>query len=164
MIFLGGTKVKQLDRNMIKVWRVHALLSFVFYLIVLSVYTYVNEKWWHIGSWGYAIGILIIILLTYCEYVVFPAIRYRNFFYEVREDEIAVTHGLFVVTHMIIPMNRVQHVKTKQGPIMKHFHLSSLFVSTASNTEEIHGLLDQEAISLQKTIIKLAKVEDQDDE
>ncbi|WP_416829351.1 PH domain-containing protein [Ectobacillus polymachus] len=156
--------MKQLDKNMIQVWRVHAILSFVLYLIAIIVYAYVNERWWHAGSWVYAAGIIIIILLTYCEYVVFPAIRYRNFFYEVREDEIAVTHGLFIVTHIIIPMNRVQNVKTKQGPIMKHFHLSSLFVSTASNTEEIHGLLDQEAISLQKTIIKLAKVDEQDDE
>lgn len=163
MKYEGGMEVKQLDPIMVKVWRVHALIHLVLYVIALSAYSYVNEKWWHVGAWTYAAAAFVILAILYCEYTVFPAIRYRNFFYKLHEDEIEIAHGLFIVTHMIVPVNRVQYVKMKQGPIMKFFQLSSLSVSTASNTEEIPGLTEQEAQYLQKAIITLAKVEDDDE-
>lgn len=156
--------MKQLEKDVLKVWKIRASISFVFYVALVIGFIFVNEKFWHLPIWTYAVAGGGFFILGLLEYVVFPRIRYEHFTYEVRSDEVEVTYGLFIVTKMLIPMNRVQHVKTEQGPILKKYGLSALHISTASNTEKIPGLLEEEALSLRNTIANLAKVDEEDEQ
>lgn len=44
-----------------------------------------------------------------------------------------------------IPFNRVQHVDTKQGPVLRHFNLTGVIVHTAVGEHEIEALETDEA-------------------
>ncbi len=59
-------------------------------------------------------------------------------------------------------MIRVQHVETKQGPILKYFNLASVSISTAATTHEIPALSNEIASDLRDKISTLAKVDEDD--
>jgi len=87
-----------------------------------------------------------------------PKIRWERWRYELREQEIELQHGLFVVKRTLIPIIRVQHVDTNQGPIMKKYRLASVVISSAATTHEIPALDEDEAEELRKTISYLVRV------
>ena len=89
-----------------------------------------------------------------------PEIRYRRWRWEVTEVEVRLQHGLFIVERTVIPMVRVQHVDTSQGPIMRAFGLSEVKVSTAAGAHSIPALADGDAASLRDRIAVLARVTD----
>lgn len=82
--------------------------------------------------------------------------------YEVRASEIELQHGLFIVKHTLIPMVRVQHVDTAQGPILRKYNLAGITVSTAATNHVIPALVTEEADELRNRISALAKVAEDD--
>jgi hypothetical protein len=89
-----------------------------------------------------------------------PEVQYRRWRWEVREEEIRLREGLIVVSHTVIPMVRVQHVDTSQGPIMRALGLSDVHVWTAANKHTIPALSDEHAADLRDRIATLARVTD----
>ena len=95
----------------ITVWRIYGVLQTLFFTVLAGFATFLTFKFeWpfyiYIIAWG--IVVLTIILLIW----LFPNIRYNIWRYEVREQEIEIQSGLFVVTRTLIPIVRVQHVDT----------------------------------------------------
>ncbi len=90
-------------------------------------------------------------------------LRWKRWRYEIREQEIELQHGVFVIKRTLVPMVRVQHVDTKQGPILRKYHLSSVTVSTAATVHEIPALEMEEAEEIRLSISKLVRVADDDD-
>lgn len=88
------------------------------------------------------------------------AIRYVRWRWEVTDDEVRLQHGLFVIQRTVIPMVRVQHVDTSQGPIMRAFDLSEVRVWTAAGSHAIPALSEAEASKLRDRIAVLARVSD----
>ncbi len=89
-----------------------------------------------------------------------PEIRYRRWRWEVTEVEVRLQHGLFIIERTVIPMVRIQHVDTSQGPIMRAFGLSEVKVSTAAGSHSIPALADEDAAMLRDRIAVLARVTD----
>lgn len=145
----------------LKVWRIHAVLEatiLLVFVIVASVLTYVFE--W--TKWVYLIGLIVMIVDVFLGIYLFPKIRWDHWRYEVREQEIEIQQGLFIVKRTLVPMVRVQHVDTSQGPILKHYHLASMSISTAATTHMIPALTEQEADQLRVHISELARVAEDD--
>src|SRR5689334_18087825 len=46
-----------------------------------------------------------------------PELRWARWRYEVRDEEIDLRHGTVRITRTLVPMLRVQHVDTTQGPL-----------------------------------------------
>ena len=67
---------------------------------------------------------LLLLLSAFFQLLYFPNIRWKIWRYEVREQEIEIQSGLFIVKRTLIPMVRVQHVDTEQGPILKKYDFS----------------------------------------
>ena len=88
------------------------------------------------------------------------SIRYERWRWEVTEVEVRLQHGLFVIQRTVIPMVRVQHVDTSQGPIMRAFDLSEVRVWTAAGSHAIPALSEEEAAKLRDRIAVLARVSD----
>ena len=61
-------------------------------------------------------------------------------FNEVRETEIEIQRGIFVIKRTLVPMIRVQHVETNQGPFLRKYDLASVEVSTAATVHTIPAL------------------------
>ncbi len=89
-----------------------------------------------------------------------PEVRYRRWRWEVTDLEVRLQHGLIVIERVVIPMVRIQHVDTSQGPIMHAFGLSEVKVSTAAGLHAIPALADEDAGVLRDKIAVLARVRD----
>ena len=61
-----------------------------------------------------------------------------------------------LIASILIPVNRVQHVDTRQGPILRNYALSNVTISTAATTHEIPALTEENAGKVRDQISRLA--------
>lgn len=151
----------KISRKGLTVWRLYGMIeTFVLALLAggAAALTYFFEwQAWLYGAYGGAL-LLFGFLLIY----LFPKIRWQRWRYEVREQEIELQHGLFIVTRTLVPMVRVQHVDTEQGPILRRYDLAEISISTAATTHTIPALITSEADELRGMISALARVAEDD--
>lgn len=153
--------VEQIDPNAVPYWRWSAIINSLFLFLIPIAY-YAAVRIWHWPVW-----IMIILLISVLASAVFsiffkPQILWKTWHYDVSEQEIDLLHGVFIKTRTLIPMVRVQHVDTEQGPLLRHFGLSTVTISTAAGTHEIPALADETASLLRDRISELARVVDED--
>ncbi|GAA4057778.1 PH domain-containing protein [Amphibacillus indicireducens] len=151
----------RIERSAIRVWRIHGLIwSIIFTLSTASLFASIYQWGWPIwiGLISAALTLIIIVLSVF----LFPPLRWRRWRYQLYDQEIYIQHGILIIKRTIVPMVRVQHVDTKQGPILRKFKLASLQVSTAATTHEIPALKLSEAEALRDQISVLARVEQND--
>ena len=63
---------------------------------------------------------------------------------------------------MLVPLVRVQHVQTKQGPILRAHGLATVTISTAGESFEIPGLAEDAANELRDRVAELARLAKED--
>ena len=152
---------KRISERALKVWRIYGIIYSVFFLLLAGgVIGFTIAFNWPV--WISVVSILLFALSLYFFVVFFPTMRWRRWRYEIREQEIELQQGVFVIKRTLVPMVRVQHVDTRQGPILRKYHLSSVTVSTAATVHEIPALEMEEAEEIRMSISKLAKVADED--
>ncbi len=153
--------IHKISRKGLTVWRLYGVFQTILLLIaavIVSFCTYYFE--W--PSFIYFIAAVVVLLSIIFSVYLFPKIRWERWRYEVRENEIEVQHGLFVVKRTLIPMVRVQHVDTTQGPILKRYDLGNISISTAATVHTIPALVMDEADGLRARISELARVAEDD--
>lgn len=89
--------------------------------------------------------------------VVEPQLRWRNWRYELRDEEIDLRRGAFVVTRTLIPTIRVQHVDTQRTWIADQLGLRAVVIHTAGGSHRIPALPPDEAARIRDRIAKLAQ-------
>ncbi|MFB5660324.1 PH domain-containing protein [Alteribacillus sp. HJP-4] len=158
--------MRQPPNNMIaedavKAWRITAAI----YMIIpwaLTVLVWVGVNIFEFSNWYGGTAAAVSAVFTYFMVFPLPQLRWKRWRYQVFDQEIYIQHGILIVTRILVPMIRVQHVDTKQGPILKKYGLASLTVSTAATTHEIPALREEEAADLRDQISVLARVEQDD--
>lgn len=153
--------VNQISEKGLKVWRLYGIMQtalLLLFAIGAGVLVYVFEGPW----WIYAIAAIIVLLYAYLFIYLFPKVRWMRWRYEVRESEIELQHGIFIVKRTLIPMVRVQHVDTSQGPILRKYNLAGITISTAATNHTIPALITEEADELRSRISVLARVAEDD--
>ena len=80
--------------------------------------------------------------------VVLPPIRYRVFWFAVSPTEIDIQHGIIFVKRTVVPLERVQSLRTERGPIADHYGMANLHIRTAGGSVSISGLRRYEADEL----------------
>ena len=90
-----------------------------------------------------------------------PELRWRRWRYEVRDEEIDLVHGTIRITRTLVPMLRVQHVDTTQGPIDQALGLATVVVHTAAGATTIPALEAEHAGRLRDRIAVLARTADE---
>ncbi|KEK11248.1 PH domain-containing protein [Lysinibacillus fusiformis] len=153
--------VHQISRKGLTVWRLYGVIQTVVLLIAAGIVSY-GTYYFGWPTFIYYIAGAIVGLSAILSVFIFPKIRWERWRYEVREHEIEVQHGLFVVKRTLIPMVRVQHVDTTQGPILKKYDLGNISISTAATVHTIPALIMDEADSLRARISELARVAEDD--
>lgn len=151
----------QISRKGLTVWRVYGIIQSLIVLLIVAgvgVLTWFFEWYW----WIYIICAAVPFVFAFLFIYLFPKIRWDHWRYEVREQEIEVQHGLFIVVRTLVPMVRVQHVDTSQGPILKRYGLAEMTISTAATTHTIPALVMAEADDLRARISELARVAEDD--
>lgn len=152
---------KRISDKALSVWRITG----AFYSVIVAIMAGGVISLSSIFSWPIWIpiaGIAVAILHVYLYVYLFPMLRWKRWRYEVREQEIELQQGVFVVKRTLVPMIRVQHVDTRQGPLLKRYGLATVDVSTAATVHEIPALPMEEAEELRLFISRLARVADED--
>ena len=153
--------VNRISEKGLKVWRLYGIIQTGILLLLgigAGVLAYIFEGPW----WIYAIAALVIVLFAYLFIYLFPKVRWMRWRYEVRESEIELQRGIFIVKRTLIPMVRVQHVDTAQGPILRKYNLAEITISTAATNHTIPALVMEEADELRSRISVLARVAEDD--
>lgn len=153
--------VNRISEKGLKVWRLYGIIQTGILLLLgigAGVLAYIFEGPW----WIYAIVAIVIVLFAYLFIYLFPKVRWMRWRYEVRESEIELQRGIFIVKRTLIPMVRVQHVDTAQGPILRKYNLAEITISTAATNHTIPALVMEEADELRSRISVLARVAEDD--
>jgi len=145
----------------VKVWKItSALFEGTLWIVTIAVAII-----GYLFEWSYWIVValaIISLISTYISIFVIPNMRFKRWRYEIFEQEIYIQHGIFIMSRTLVPMMRVQHVDTKQGPILKKYQLASVTISTAATTHEIPALHEEDASELRDRISALARVDEDD--
>ena len=153
--------IYQLPEKARTVWQLYGIMYTAMMLIfTIAVGVVVMKFNW--PQWILWIVIVLTIFVGGLWIVFFPNIRHKVWRFEVREQEIEIQSGLFVVKRTLIPMVRVQHVDTEQGPILKRYNLANISISSAATTHTIPMLLTEDADLLRERISVLARVAEDD--
>lgn len=152
---------QRIDMNAVKYWRSTNIIYSFFSLTIPVVYYYAAPVW-NYPPWIAAVLLFLLGAVAIFNIFFKPQIVWRTWHYDVTEQEIDLFYGLFVKKRTLIPMVRVQHVDTEQGPLLRYFGLSTVSISTAAGTHKIPALSDKVAASLRDAISELARVVDED--
>lgn len=145
----------------IKVWRLSNAISYLFYFGIPALYYgFFGASGAH--SWFLAFLVAVFVGIWAVAVFWFPYKNWQNWRYTINSREIELINGIFFKTHTLIPLSRVQHVNTRQGPILRWFHLSTVTISTAATTHEIQGLDSTLADRLRKQISTYARLAEED--
>lgn len=148
----------QMPLTIKKVWRKSWLLTtgiaLIFGVIAGVVYYFVWPKQW-----------LFYIILAYFGLVIifsiidFLLIPYRYIFhrYELNEKDLAFQEGAIFRSTTYVPLNRIQHIETEQGPFLRQENLVTLVIHTAATKHCILGLDAVTAQQLRMQILELIR-------
>ena len=133
-------------------WRAQGLGATVAALIAASV---LSEQ---VGG---AVWMLLPFVVAVVAIGLVPELRWARWRYEVRDEEIDLRHGTVRITRTLVPMLRVQHVDTTQGPLDQALGLATVVVHTAAGTTTIPALTEGDAGRLRDRIATLARTADE---
>ncbi|WP_163539920.1 PH domain-containing protein [Gracilibacillus sp. YIM 98692] len=146
----------------IKAWKLHAHLK-AFIPLLFTIGAFAASYFVDFIPYWVGAGLAVLTLLYWGVLaLLIPKLKWKRWRYEIFEQEVYIQHGIIVVTRTVVPMVRVQHVDTQQGPILKRYGLSTLEISTAATVHTIPALLESEASDLRDQISELARVEQDD--
>lgn len=107
-----------------------------------------------------ACGVLLVIELA--DMAISPRVEYATWRFDVTPTDVDLYHGVFVKKRVIVPLVRVQHVETRQGPFLKAHGLAAVRISTAGESFEIPGLDEADASHLRDRVAELARLAQED--
>lgn len=151
----------RLDPRMLRVWYVSDAIG-IAVVAVLAVAAWVVVR--HLGGdvfWVYLVA-GVVELVCVGDLLVSPRVEMATWRYDVTPTDVDLYHGVFVKKRVLVPLVRVQHVQTKQGPILRAHGLASVTVSTAGESFEIPGLAEDEAAALRDRVAELARLAKED--
>lgn len=148
---------QRLDPRAVRAWRLGgAVTTLVWLLLAFGIaagLAYAHRPWWVA-----ALPLLLPLLAGAVSIWLVPSLRWHSWRYAVSERDIDLQHGILVVTRTLVPMARVQHVDTHQGPILRYFGLATVQIATAGGAQEIPALSLEVAATLRDRIAELAGV------
>jgi len=145
----------------VKAWRIAASIYIIGYFLLViatTILAYIYDFSYLYSVISFGVGLVLVYVFIY----LLPKLRYRRWRYEIFEQEIYIQRGILIMKRTIIPMIRVQHVDTEQGPILKRYSLATVQISTAATTHLIPALREEDASDLRDRISTLARVEEDD--
>lgn len=147
----------RLSDRVVAYWRWRVVVSaapLLLLLIALSILVPFGSSYlrWGIVA-AYAVAVVI-------GMIVLPPIRHRVFWYAISRSEIDVQHGIIFIKRSLVPVHRVQNLRTERGPIADHYWFTKLSIKTAAGSVTLSGLERGEADDLCNRISRLAEVAD----
>jgi membrane protein YdbS with pleckstrin-like domain len=142
---------QRLPLDAVSYWRARlALQALVVLVAALAVAGVLPAPWRWLVPVLVAVGAVAAIAVV-------PPLRHRRWRYAVRDEEIDLRHGTFVVRRTLVPMRRVQHVDTEAGPLLGSFSLAAVAFHTAAGATTIPALEAYHAEQIRARVAELAR-------
>ncbi|AOM82855.1 PH domain-containing protein [Salisediminibacterium beveridgei] len=143
-------------------WRFGAVIEAIFLFVFPAAY-WGASQFTALPTWGFYALIGITIVWGVFHVFIWQSLSWSRWKYQVYEDEVELMFGVIIKRRIIIPMIRVQHVDTRQGPVLRYLGLASVTISTAATVHEVPGLTIERADQLRDQIAELAREADPDE-
>lgn len=103
---------------------------------------------------GAVVGVTLVLVNLILAFV-WPPLQYAAFRYAVREHDLLVQSGVFFRRWSSVPLSRIQHVDSRQGPLERMFGVQRLLVYTAAGVSAdgvIPALTETDATALRDAL------------
>jgi len=152
---------QRISKKALKIWRITGGLESVLYIAIPFGFYFIKDffQW---PSWIVWILLTFVFIISVIKIIVIPTIRWKRWSYEVHDSEVDLQFGIFIVRRVLIPMIRVQHVDTRQGPLLRKYKLATVTITTAATVHQIPALTEERAAMLRDRISHLAAEADND--
>jgi uncharacterized protein len=158
---MKNTPFHKLPPRAIRVWQLGSSIGNLFFFGIPAVYAAVfGMESFHF--WIFVASSLIITIMWIFSVAVLQYLSWKNWRYAVDAKEIDLKRGVLIKNRTLIPLSRVQHVDTRQGPLLRWYNLSSVTISTAATTHEIPALDEVIADRVRDQISKYARLAEED--
>ncbi len=142
------TSYESLHPSAKKVWVIHGIIAAIIVLGPAVAAVFLFEFWWQVVP---------AVLLSIYWVFFWPIWEMAQWRYLVTTEQVETIHGIFFRNHTVIPINRIQHMDIRQGPLQKKFGLAKLTIYTAASIHQIPALsmdiAEQIASDLGKVIL-----------
>lgn len=152
---------ERLDPRAKRLWRLEGAITSVFLLIpTLGAFLLLDrvvDAAALLSALPWLVWALLVVLIT----VISPDLRWRRWRYEITDREVDLQRGLLYVTRTLVPLARVQHVDTQQGPLERWQGLSTVVFYTAAGPNRIPALATPRADEVRDRIAALTGTQDE---
>jgi membrane protein YdbS with pleckstrin-like domain len=158
---LKGEPAERLDPRAKTLWRITGAL---YALPPLAGAAFAGWAMVRLADRPLLIGVLpvaVVLALAVLAVGVAPGLRWRRWRYEIRPDEVDLQRGIFWVARTLVPLARIQHVDTRQGPLQRRFGLATVVFYTAAGPNQIPELSTPVAADVRDRIAELTREQDE---
>jgi membrane protein YdbS with pleckstrin-like domain len=158
---LKGEPAEKLDPRAIRLWRITGLINLLPLLVGAGVVGWALLRF---GDYSLLVAVLpalVVLVLGGMTVGVAPGLRWRRWRYEIRPDEIDLQRGIYWIERTLVPLARIQHVDTRQGPLQRRFGLSTVVFYTAAGPNQIPELSTPVAAEVRDRIAELTGEQDE---
>jgi uncharacterized protein len=158
---LKGEPAERLDPRAITLWKITGLLNVLPLLVGAGFGGWALIRFGNVSSLVAVLPVLVVLVLGVAVVGVAPGLRWRRWRYEIRPDEIDLQRGILWVGRTLVPLARIQHVDTRQGPLQRRFGLSTVIFYTAAGPNQIPELSTPVAAEVRDRIAVLTGEQDE---
>ena len=140
-------EMKKLDKSVLKLWYIRALIGAVALIGVLVsaiVISLAAEAPSNVVL-AVSLGVGIPVLLLLCLILILPVLRFQMYRWGYDDKRIVVKEGVIFRQRVVIPVCQIQDLHRTEGPIMMLLKLSGVTISTAGSNFSISTLTTEEA-------------------
>jgi uncharacterized protein len=155
-----GEPAERLDPRAITLWRITGALNML-PLLVGAGFAALALSRSGVSRFFEVLPVLAVLVLAGVVVGVMPGLRWRRWRYEIRPDEVDLQRGIFWISRTLVPLARIQHVDTRQGPLQRRFGLSTVVLYTAAGPNQIPELSTPVAERARDRIAELTREQDE---
>ena len=122
----AGESVQRLDRRVIWRWRASGVGGVLLAALAVAA----SGAWLPIGVSSVVLALAVSVVGLPAAWVV-PSLRHRAWGYHTAERELWVRRGVWLRVTSVIPLDRIQHVDTRQDVLEERLGLARVAVFTA---------------------------------
>jgi membrane protein YdbS with pleckstrin-like domain len=156
-----GEPAERLDPRAITLWRITGALNMLPLLVGAGFAALALSRSGGFSRLFELLPVLAVLVLASVVVGVMPELRWRRWRYEIRPDEVDLQRGIFWIGRTLVPLARIQHVDTRQGPLQRRFGLSTVVLYTAAGPNQIPELSTPVAERARDRIAELTREQDE---
>ena len=158
---MKGEPAERLDPRAKALWRITGILNVSPLLAVACFAAVALVRYGGASVFLAVLPAAAVVVLGFVVVGVAPGLRWRMWRYEIRPDEVDLQRGILWIERTLVPLARIQHVDTRQGPLQRRYGLSTVVFYTAAGPNQIPELSTPVATEVRDRIAVLTREQDE---